>query len=67
MARLAKNGGTAAQSHPVNGSQCPVDILSIVVKPGPDVFLKAGFDAFSTARARVSWRERLLFMPWVSL
>lgn len=47
--------------------QCPADTFSIVVKPGPDILLKEVFEAFSTVSARASWRERLLFMPWVSL
>lgn len=61
MTRLAKNGRTATPCHPVSVSQCPVDNLSIVVKPGPDGFLKPVLEASCIAKARVSWRGRLCF------
>lgn len=67
MTRLAKNGRTATVCHPVSVSQCPVDNLSIVVKPGPDIFLKPVLEASCIAEARVSWRGRLCFTPSVSL
>lgn len=67
MTRLARNGGTATPRHPVNVSQCPVDNLSIVVKPGPDIFLKPVLEASCIAKARVSWRGSLRFTPSVSL